>query len=57
MKQAFKEAMAESGGIGRSDRPIILKVILEGKQILYAVVKEGKIEQMATGNNIFLLEG
>lgn len=56
MKQAFKEAMAETGGLGGNGQPIILKVILEGKQILYAVIKEGKIEQMSTGNNIFLLE-
>ncbi|MDE7183413.1 MAG: hypothetical protein K2O40_02835, partial [Lachnospiraceae bacterium] len=56
MKQAFKEAMAETGGLGGNGQPIILKVILEGKQILYAMIKEGKIEQMSTGNNIFLLE-
>ena len=56
LKQAFKEAMAETGGLGGNRQPIILKVILEGKQILYAMIKEGKIEQMSTGNNIFLLE-
>ena len=57
MKQAFLEAIAEAGGIGvGNDRPIILKVILDGKDILYAMVKEGKVVQMSTGKNIFALE-
>lgn len=57
MKQALKEAMMEMGGANRGNsQPIILKVILNGKDILYAMVKEGKIVQMSTGRNIFALE-
>ena len=57
MKQALKEALIETGGTQRgNNQPIILKVILDGKDILYAMVKEGKIVQMSTGKNIFALE-
>lgn len=56
MKQAFMEAMREMGGMGGNGQPIILKVILDSKEILYAMVKEGKIVQMSTGRNIFALE-
>lgn len=57
MKQAVLEAIAEAGGIsGGNNQPIILKVILDGKDILYAMVKEGKVVQMSTGKNIFALE-
>lgn len=56
MKQAFMEAMSEMGGMDGNGRPIILKVILDSKEVLYAMVKEGKIVQMSTGKNIFALE-
>lgn len=57
MKEALKQALIEMGGISRGNsQPIILKVILDGKDILYAMVKEGKIVQMSTGKNIFALE-
>ncbi|MEZ3505797.1 MAG: hypothetical protein K1W10_02360 [Lachnospiraceae bacterium] len=56
MKQAFMEALGEMGGMGGNGQPIILKVILDSKEILYAMVKEGKIVQMSTGKNIFALE-
>lgn len=57
MKEAVLEAIREAGIIGGgSSQPIILKVILDGKDILYAMVKEGKVVQMSTGKNIFALE-
>lgn len=57
MKEALKQALIEMGGVSRENsQPIILKVILDGKDILYAMVKEGKIVQMSTGKNIFALE-
>lgn len=56
MKQAFMEAMGEMSGMNGNGQPIILKLILDSKEILYAMVKEGKIVQMSTGKNIFALE-
>lgn len=57
MKEALKQALIEMGGANQGNgQPIILKVILDGKDILYAMVKEGKIVQMSTGKNIFALE-
>lgn len=56
MKQAFMEAIGEMSGMGGNGQPIILKLILDSKEILYAMVKEGKIVQMSTGKNIFALE-
>lgn len=34
---------------------MVAKLFLDGKQITEAVVREGEIQQMATGNNIFAL--
>lgn len=56
MKQAFMEALVEMGSTGGNGQPVILKVILDSKEILYAMVKEGKVVQMSTGKNIFALE-
>lgn len=56
MKQAFMEAMTEMGGMGgNSGGTIIIKQYLDGKQVAESVVKEGKVRQMATGNNMFML--
>lgn len=42
-------------GTGGNDRPIIIKQYLDGKQISEAMIKEGKVRQMATGKNMFML--
>lgn len=62
IKQASMEAVAEvlsklgiSGNIGSNPQTIIIKQYLDGKQVAESVVKEGKIQQMSTGNNMFLL--
>lgn len=56
MKQAFMEAMTEMGGMGGSrSETIIIRQYLDGKQITQAVIKEGKIQQMSTGSNPFML--
>lgn len=56
MKQAFMEAITEMGGMGgNSGGTIIIKQYLDGKQVAESVVKEGKVRQMATGNNMFML--
>lgn len=56
MKQAFKEAMTEMGRTGKGNSgTIIIKQYLDGKQITQAVIKEGKVQQMSTGDNIFAL--
>lgn len=52
IRQAVSEAMAAMGG---TSRPIILKQYLDGRQVAEAVVKEGKLQQMSTGRNMFEL--
>lgn len=54
MKQAFKEALSEMGGM-ENNGTIIVKQYLEGKQVYETVIKNGKIQQMSTGNNPFML--
>lgn len=44
-----------TGGLGSNRQTMVTKLYLDGKQITEAVVREGEIQQMATGNNIFLL--
>ena len=44
-----------TGGLGSNRQTMVAKLYLDGKQITEAVVREGEIQQMATGNNIFLL--
>lgn len=51
MKQAFKEAMAESGGSGGGD--IHLNVYLEGKQMHSEVVRQDRIYKKQTGKSAF----
>lgn len=53
MKQALKEAMAESGNTGGGTQ--IINLILDGMVVAKAVIKNGKVIQMITGNNPFEL--
>ncbi len=55
MKEALKEAAAEMGLTGSNNSTIVIKQYLDGKQIAESVVKEGKVQQMSTGKNIFSL--
>ena len=63
IKQAQRESILEvlselgvTGNRGSSNQQtIIIKQYLDGKQVAESVVKEGKIQQMATGNNMFAL--
>lgn len=63
IRQASAEAVMEvlsklgiTGNIGSNNpQTIIIKQYLDGKQVAESVVKEGKIQQMATGNNMFAL--
>lgn len=62
IKQAQKESLLEvlselgltGGGIG-NDRPIIIKQFLDSQQVTESVIRNGKMQQMSTGNNPFLL--
>lgn len=54
MKQAVKEAMSEMGANGNNGT-IVIKQYLDSKQVYEAVIKNGKIRQMSTGNNPFML--
>lgn len=63
IKQANKESLLEvlselgftgNRGIGNT-QTIIIKQYLDGKQVAQSVIKEGKIQQMATGSNMFML--
>lgn len=45
-----------TGGVGNNNpQTIIIKQYLDRKQVAEAVVKEGKVQQMATGSNMFML--
>lgn len=62
IRQASEEAVLNvlsrlgiTGGMGSNSQTIVAKLHLDGKQITEAVVREGEIQQMATGNNIFAL--
>lgn len=62
IRQASEEAVLNvlsklgiTGGMGNNSQTMVAKLYLDGKQITEAVVREGKIQQMATGNNIFAL--
>lgn len=54
MKQAVKEAMAEMGSSGNKET-IVIKQYLDGKQVYETVISNGKIQQMSTGRNPFML--
>lgn len=63
IKQANKESLLEvlselglTGNRGAGNpQTIIIKQYLDGKQVAQSVIKEGKVQQMATGNNMFML--
>lgn len=63
IKQANKESLLEvlselglTGGIRSNDiPPIILKLFFDSKVVYEAMIKEGKVRQMASGTNDFLL--
>lgn len=63
IKQAQRESILEvlselglsGGGFNRNPQTIIIKQYLDGKQVAQSVVKEGKLQQMATGSNMFAL--
>lgn len=62
IKQAQKESLLEvlselglTGGRMGNDRPIIAKLYLDGHQVTEAVIKDGMVRQMSTGNNPFSL--
>lgn len=63
IKQANRESMLEvlselglTGNRGNGNpQTIIIKQYLDGKQVAESVVKEGKVRQMSTGNNMFML--
>ena len=46
--------MGEMGGTGK-EITIRVPVYLDGKQIYEAVIKQGKVQQMSTGSNGFML--
>lgn len=57
IRQALREE-ALSLGLGSTvsgNQTVIAKLYLDGKQISEAVIKDGKVQQMSTGNNPFLL--
>lgn len=55
MKQAVLEAIAEAGGMGEKEITIKIPVYISDKQVYESVVKYGKVRQMATGKNEFML--
>ncbi len=57
IEQAVENVMAKINFAGGSGQELVIRVpvILDGKQITEIVVNNGKIQQMSTGNNPFLL--
>lgn len=58
-RESILEVLSELGLTGRASnnnpQTIIIKQYLDGKQVAESVVKEGKVRQMATGSNMFML--
>lgn len=52
LRKIIKEETGDKQG---GSDTIVLKVYLSGKQIMEDVVKQGKVEQMASGKNVFAL--
>lgn len=58
MKQAFVEAIREMGGMNTGNAgTIVIKQYLDGKQVADSVIKQGKLQQMSSGKNMFMLGG
>lgn len=62
IRQAQKESLIEAlselgltGGGFSNNQPVIIKWIADGKELTNLVINNGKIQQMSTGNNPFLL--
>lgn len=60
IKQALREealslGLGGFGGRIGDDRPIVIKQYLDGQQIMETVIRNGKIQQMSSGDNPFLL--
>lgn len=53
IREAVSQALAGMGGAG--SQPIVINQYLDGKQVAQAVVREGKLQQMSTGRNMFAL--
>lgn len=58
-RESILEVLSELGIMGsrsnNNSQTIIIKQYLDGKQVAESVVKEGKVRQMATGSNMFML--
>ena len=50
-----KVVREESGRNQQNGGTNIIKLYLDGKQVAEAVVRQGKIEQMSSGRNMFAL--
>lgn len=62
IRQASEEAVLNvlsklgiTGGMGSNSQTMVAKLYLDGKQITEAVINDGKMRQMSTGSNPFLL--
>lgn len=55
IEDAVVNGIQRAGGIG-SDRPIVLKLYMDSKQVYEAMVRQNQIQQMATGRNRLLME-
>lgn len=62
IRQASEEAVLNvlsklgiTGGLGNNSQTMVAKLYLDGHQVTEAVIKDGMVQQMATGNNPFLL--
>ncbi len=57
IKKALREEAISLGltSSANSSQTVIAKLYLDGKQITEAVIKDGKVRQMSTGNNPFAL--
>ena len=54
IEQAVENVLSRNGGPGQEIN-IRIPVIIDGKQITEIVLNNGKIRQMSTGNNPFML--
>jgi len=54
-EEALSLGLGGAGGRIGDDRPIIIKQYLDGQQITETVIRNGKVQQMSTGQNPFEL--
>lgn len=57
-RESLLEVLSELGltSSNRNDQTIIIKQYLDGKQLTESVIRNGKVIQMASGRNPFVLE-